>query len=188
MSRGRLVALAPMWVAALTEHSLWLAGLLAAAGVSDALDGHFARLSRLADENGRRLDSLADNLILPSALIWVVLLRPQAIAENVAVALPCSVVYASSLICGLIRFRRLGGLHLWSSKAAGVLLYLLVIDLLAAPHYSRPLLVITGLVFLYSSAETLVLQLARASTEGVGRTFFANVLLQRLGLTVADAR
>ena len=43
-----------------------------------ALDGQLARRLHQRSKLGAELDSLADNLLVPSALAWLVLLRPEA--------------------------------------------------------------------------------------------------------------
>lgn len=169
LSTARLAALPVMWAAAIAHRPIWLAVLLVGAGISDVLDGNLARRSGLADARGSRLDSLADNIILPSALVWVVLLRPAALSANLGISCACVAVYAASLGTGLLRFRRLGDLHLWSSTVAGVLLYLLVVDILATPEFSEALFVLAAAAFWLSSTESLLAQLvASAPPTGVG--------------------
>jgi phosphatidylglycerophosphate synthase len=161
-----------MWALALSGRSAPLAILLALAGISDAMDGFLARRSGLADAHGSRLDSVADNLILPSALIWLILLRRAALADNLILTFACATTYLGSLAVGWVKFRRLGDLHLYSSKVAGVLLYLLVVDVLLTTDYSRLLLYVAGAAFLASSVETLVVQVTASGPEpGLGTIF-----------------
>jgi phosphatidylglycerophosphate synthase len=165
MSLARLAAVVPLWLLALGGHARWLALLLFLAGISDAIDGFLARRSGAADVRGSRIDSLADNLILPSAIVWLLMLRWPVVAANLWLVVGCACTYLASLTVGLLRFHRLGDLHLWSSKLAGVLLYLLAINILVLPEHSTALLYVAGTAFFVSSAETLVVQLTASSPE-----------------------
>src|SRR6185437_10226578 len=69
------IAVIPLMVATFylpDFYSQWLAcALFAAAGVTDYLDGHFARLWKQQSEIGRFLDPIADKLLVGAALFML---------------------------------------------------------------------------------------------------------------------
>lgn len=147
-----------MWLCVLSGKPTLLAVLLAVACASDAVDGELARRLRMVTTFGAVFDSLADNLLLPSAAIWLVLLRPTFILDHpVATAVPIA-TYAASIAVGLIRFRRFGNLHRRSSKWAGAVLYLFAMQVLLFDTYSPVIFWLSVAMFEFSSLETLMIQ------------------------------
>lgn len=137
-----------------------LVGLgLLLAGATDFLDGYVARRLRQESTRGARLDSLADNLLLISAAIWIQLLHPEVLRENAVLVAATFGLYLSSLAVGLIKFHHLGNLHLYSSKVAGGTLYSFTVITLLVGIYSPLLLWLAAVAFMVSSAETLLAQL-----------------------------
>ncbi len=51
-------------------------------GLTDFLDGLMARKFNQASGLGSKLDSLADNLLIPSVIVWIFILRPEIIADH----------------------------------------------------------------------------------------------------------
>jgi cardiolipin synthase len=121
---GIRVALVPvLWVLAFRGEMVAVGVGLLVAGLTDVLDGHIARRMGVATPAGAALDSLGDNLLAPSAALWLVLFRTD-VAAHFAVPLAIwGVLYAAFLVLGWIRFRRFGNLHLYSAKAAAVAAY-----------------------------------------------------------------
>ena len=122
---GTRVALVPvLWILALRGEAVAVGVGLVAAGLTDVLDGPLARRSNAASARGAALDSLGDNLLAPSGAAWLVLLRPD-VASRFAIPLVTWVaLYACFIAVGLLKFRRFGNLHLYSSKAAAALAYM----------------------------------------------------------------
>jgi phosphatidylglycerophosphate synthase len=150
-----------MWLSALTGKPTLLAVLLAVACASDAVDGELARRLRMVTAFGATFDSMADNLLLPSAAAWLILLKPMFIQEHpVATAIPIA-TYAVSLLVGLIRFHRFGNLHRRSSKWAGAILYLFAVQVLLFDSYSSAIFWLSVAMFEFSSLDTLLLQMRR---------------------------
>jgi phosphatidylglycerophosphate synthase len=73
----RLLIIPFLWIFALMalELTLW-AGLLVAL-LTYALDGMSARRLKLTSDFCSAFDSLADNLLAPSAMVWLLVHRPQ---------------------------------------------------------------------------------------------------------------
>src|SRR3982074_2595697 len=89
------------------------------AGLTDFLDGYLARRLGQQSAHGAWLDSLADSLLLIAAAASLEILHPRILRENTGLIAATFVLFAASLIVGLIKFRKLGNLHLYSSKVAG---------------------------------------------------------------------
>jgi cardiolipin synthase (CMP-forming) len=161
----RLLLLPVLWLLALLGNGRVVGIGLVAAGVTDFLDGYIARRMGQASATGARLDSIADNLLLLSAMVWIELLHPEIARENPALIAGTFAVYLASLAAGLIKFRQLGNLHLYSSKVAGGFLYTFAIVTLVAGGYEPLLLTLAAAAFMLSSAETLVAQLMFAAVD-----------------------
>lgn len=159
LSLSRLALVPVLWVFALQGNARAVGIGMAIAFATDVLDGWLAR--RLGQESpiGSALDSLADNILQPSAAVWLYLLRPDfvrahAVAIGVAIA-----VYVASLAVGLVRFGRLGNLHLHSSRASAVVQYVFIVQALVSQTPSTLLFYLALITWTVSSAETLILQL-----------------------------
>lgn len=103
--------------------SLWFLIIYTIAGLTDLLDGFFARRFHVESSVGARLDSAADFLlcaVLFSAFLpyyhwplWIILW----------IAGIGSIRILAGLVC-LFRFRTIAFLHTYSNKTTGMLLYL----------------------------------------------------------------
>jgi phosphatidylglycerophosphate synthase len=161
----RLLLIPVLWGLALTGQGRAVGIGLIVAGASDFLDGYLARRFGLTSPNGARLDSLADNLLLVSALAWIALLRPVILRDQPGLLAITATIYLSSQGVGLIKFHQLGNLHLYSSKVAGALLYTFALITLISGLYEPPLLLVAALAFIVSSSETLAAQLLLPSVD-----------------------
>jgi phosphatidylglycerophosphate synthase len=165
LSAARLLLVPALWALALLgEGRLVGLGLLIAGG-TDYLDGHLARRLHQESRQGARLDSLADNVLLLSAALWLELLHPEILRENLVLVGASFGVYALSLSLGLMRFHQLANMHLYSSKVAGGLLYGFTVITLVTGTYPPVLLWLAAGTFIVSSSETLVAQLLCASAD-----------------------
>lgn len=159
LTAARLVLIPVMWVLAFLKMPVPIGIGLALSFITDALDGYIARKLNQVSEFGSKFDSLADNLLLPSALVWLWLFRPEVYREHLVIGIFAILLYFSSLFLGLIKFHRFANLHLKLSRVTAVFLYLFMSHALIAPAYS-PVLFYTALVlFIISSTETFLLQI-----------------------------
>ncbi len=165
LSGLRLLLIPVLWGLALTGQGRAVGLGLLIAGASDFLDGYVARRLRVTSATGARLDSLADNLLLVSAVAWIALLAPVIVRDQTGLLAIAAAVYLSSLAVGLVKFHQLGNLHLYSSKIAGALLYTFALVTLISGVYVPPLLVLAALAFIASSAETLTCQLVLPAVD-----------------------
>jgi phosphatidylglycerophosphate synthase len=165
LSGMRLVLIPILWIAAVLGNGRAVGVGLLVAGATDFLDGYLARSLGQESTAGARLDSLADNLLLGSAMAWMELLHPEILRENTALVAVTVGLYLASLAVGLIRFHQLGNLHLYSSKVAGGALYSFAVITLITGGYEPLLLWLAAAAFLVSSAETLLAQLLLSAVD-----------------------
>jgi phosphatidylglycerophosphate synthase len=161
----RLVLLPVIWWLALVGHGPMVGLALVLAGMTDVLDGFLARHLGQESPEGARLDSIADILLLLSAMFCIELLHPEIARENPALVTGVFSVYFLSLAVGLVKFRRLGNLHLYSSKVAGGFLYAFAVLTLVTGSYDRRLLALAVVAFTISSSETLAAHLLFSAVD-----------------------
>jgi phosphatidylglycerophosphate synthase len=159
LSAVRLVTIPLLWLLALRGLCTVLGVALLLSLLTDALDGPLARRLHQSTAFGSRLDSLADNLLLPSVVAWLVMLRPRVWEDHAPLIGIALIIYAASLVLGLVKFGRVANLHLYSSKGAGVLGSVFVVHSFLFGGYSPWLFYPTIGLFIVSSTETLALQL-----------------------------
>ena len=75
----RLACIPVVWVFAFQGHVRLVGIATLILLLSDILDGQLARRLNLVSEFGAKLDSFVDNLLVPSALIWLLMLRPEVL-------------------------------------------------------------------------------------------------------------
>lgn len=122
------VALVPaLWVVVLLGEPRWVAAGLVVAGISDVLDGPLARRLHATSRFGAQLDSLGDNLLALSGAVWLVLLRPDVVAQFLFPLQALLLLYLVFLLVGWAKFRRFANLHFYSAKLSAVLLYAFLI-------------------------------------------------------------
>lgn len=96
--------------------------LYAFAGVSDVLDGYFARRFHVVSELGARLDSAADFLLIAVLLFILIPLYDWPLWILLWMVLVCIVRFAAMGVC-FVKFHRIAFLHTWSNKTTGLLLF-----------------------------------------------------------------
>jgi phosphatidylglycerophosphate synthase len=165
LSGLRLLLIPALWLAALVGNGRLVGIGLLVAGATDFLDGFLARRLGQESRTGARLDSLADNLLLLSAMAWIELLHPEILRENTVLVAATLGIYLVSLSTGLIKFHQLGNLHLYSSKIAGAALYSFAVITLVIGAYEPPLLWLAAAAFMVSSGETLAAQLLFSAVD-----------------------
>ena len=161
----RLLLLPVLWGLALLKWPVPLAIGMIISFLTDTLDGFIARRFNVTSAFGSKFDSLADNLLIPSTVIWLVILRPEVLTDHPILCAVAVATYGSSLLVGWIKFRRFANLHLYSKKAAGVLLYAFIVHALLAGQYNAWLFYIAISLFILASVEGLILQLTHAQVD-----------------------
>jgi phosphatidylglycerophosphate synthase len=174
ISGFRLLVVPPVVWLALSGNGRLVGAALILAGLTDFLDGYLARRLDQQSAHGAWLDSLADSLLLIAAAASLEILHPRILRENTGLIAATFVLFAASLIVGLIKFRKLGNLHLYSSKVAGGLLYSFALLTLFMGAYEPLLLATAVAALIFSSAETLLGQLLASSVnEEMGSVLLA---------------
>ena len=158
ISLTRLLVILPLgWVAAVHGHSVLVGALILLGLTSDILDGYVARRLNQVTALGARLDSLADNALVPSALVWLIMLCPEATdPANLLLVAMASSVYLSMLAIGLLRFRMFAGLHLYSGKSAGMFGTLFLLDAFFFGFHALPFYIAIT-VFTLANLEGLLI-------------------------------
>lgn len=161
----RLIMLPFTWWFALLGQGRIVGVALLLAGLTDFLDGYAARRFGGESRAGAVRDLIADTLLLISAVGWIGLLHPEVVRDNTLLVVVSLSIYAASMAAGLLKFRRLPNLHLYSSKAAGGLLYAFAVITLLRGTYDRLLLALAAAAFIVSCVETLAGQLVCSEVE-----------------------
>ena len=161
----RLLLLPVLWGLALLKWPVPLAIGMIISFLTDTLDGFIARRFNVTSAFGSKFDSLADNLLIPSTVIWLVILRPEVLTDHPILCAVAVATYGSSLLVGWIKFRRFANLHLYSKKTAGVLSYAFIVHALLASQYNAWLFYIAISLFILASVEGLILQLTHAQVD-----------------------
>jgi cardiolipin synthase (CMP-forming) len=157
----RLALIPPLWLLALLGYPVVVGVMLFAAAFTDVLDRYLARRRGLVTEFGSRFDSIADHLLTASTFAWLLLLRPEFFREQRTLLLVWLGLGAAALLVGWLRFGRVGALHLYSAKVAGLLGYCFAIYLLLFGSYPEPFFHLVIAACLLGSAETLLVHLTR---------------------------
>lgn len=157
---ARLVLVVVLWGFALAGNAVVVGIGLGLAFLTDVADGFAARRLNRTSSFGSKFDSLVDSLVAPSAIAWLLMLKPEVVLDHKLLAGVWVATTYASLVLGLVRHRRFANLHLRSSRIACVAQYAFLVDVFVASTYSPVLLYLAAGLGIYSSLETLVLQLA----------------------------
>jgi len=155
----RLVLIPVLWGFALAGLPRYVGIGLAIAFVTDVADGQLARRLGQTSAFGSRFDSIADGILGPSAIAWLLLLKHDVLLDHVVVAALWFLTTYASLGIGLVRGRRFANFHLQSARTACVAQYAFLVDVFVATSYSPVLLYLAAGLGILASAETLALQL-----------------------------
>jgi cardiolipin synthase (CMP-forming) len=168
----RIVALPPLWALAYLGQSFYLGIGLAIAGLTDVLDGPVARATHRSSPYGSQLDSVADILLMGSIVIWMVMLYPGFFRENAVPLLAWVTVGLASIVVTFIRFGRIGDLHLYSAKVAGVVSYVFAVSLFVLGGYNPVFFAVAVGLAILAATETLLVALTRDEVDSSVKSFF----------------
>jgi CDP-diacylglycerol--glycerol-3-phosphate 3-phosphatidyltransferase len=118
----RLVAAPILLLLAAADRPTAYLVLLAAALLSDAVDGFLARRLGQTSELGARLDSWGDFAIYMTVPLGAWWLWPEVILREAPFAAAVVASYALPVAFGFLKYRRLTSYHTWGAKLSGVLL------------------------------------------------------------------
>jgi phosphatidylglycerophosphate synthase len=170
---ARLLLVPVVLALALLGLPFWTGMALLAGGLTDVLDGAIARRRNIVTAYGSRLDSIADTLMEISAAAALLLLRPDIFTTHPFILGAWIAIEASWIILGWIKFRRIADLHLYLTKAGGVLAYAFIVYTFVF-GYSEAFFRATAAVLIVSSLECLLLVLfARDVDENMKSLYHA---------------
>jgi phosphatidylglycerophosphate synthase len=150
----RILLVPIVWMYALLGDGRAVGAGLIAAGLTDYFDGLVARRLAQVTPAGARLDLTADTLVLLSAAAWMGMLHPELGGENPALIAVALLAYFVAVGIGIVNFRKLPSLHLYSSRVAGGLLYAFAVVTFMTGRYDRLLLTFAAGAFILSCVET----------------------------------
>ena len=137
---------------------LFLAGYFMC-GISDIADGYLARHYKWETRLGEQLDSLGDavfyGVILYLLMACTDIIQTQWAVTGIAIVM---IFRAANFIITRAKFKTWGGMHTWGNKAAGILSYLYMSDLLIRSTISFiPGLALCFIAFASSLEEMVIL-------------------------------
>lgn len=174
----RMLLIPMMWVCAFLELSTPIGIGMFLAGLTDYLDGWLARKLKQHSDIGARFDALADNVLIPSAVAWLAMLYPEMFTGHPVLTALAFGVYLAAIVLGVVKFRQVANLHLYSTRFAGVVQYIFIITTFLMGGYTEWLFILAMGLWCISAAEMLLLQIVcREVNEHMGS--LALVLLER---------
>ncbi len=119
-------------------HKVTLFGwLLAFSFFTDAIDGYLARKFKVISVAGAKLDSVADDLTILTAIIGMLVLKIDFVKSEITLVVILISLYIIQNALALIRYRKISSFHTYSAKVAAVLqgCFLILMFLLPEPVY-----------------------------------------------------
>lgn len=117
------LALIPVfiWMYVVREQNLWTAGILLLSGLTDIVDGWFARTFHMVSDFGKMIDPIADKLTQIAMLFCLVTRFPHMLYLLVVLSLK----EVLNSVMGLLAIRNTGYVlsSAWHGKVTTVLLY-----------------------------------------------------------------
>lgn len=155
----RMLLIPILWVLAFMGQSYYLGILLFVAGSTDALDGWIARKFKLTSDLGSRLDSYADSMLIISMVFWMIMLEPEIPVEHPWLFWGLIIVSLASFLLGIVKFKRVANLHLYSAKISGVVGGFFFVHMFLVPGYNEPYFFLALGLYLISASEAFLMQL-----------------------------
>ena len=160
----RLVLVPFVLALALLGHPFWTGMALLTGGLTDALDGAIARKWKAVTAYGSRLDSIADTLMEVSAAAALIILRPDIVTANQFILGAWIAIEVAWTVLGYLKFRRIANLHLYLTKAGGVIAYAFIVYTFVI-GYSEAFFYVTAAVLILSSLECLLMVMFAQSVD-----------------------
>jgi len=154
----RLGLIPVMWVLVLLQRHIAVGVLLAVAGISDILDGYLARRLHQVTRVGSVLDTLADNALIISGLIWIPMIKREILIEHPVLSAVAIGLALTAMVHEWIKFRRFENLHLYTNKLTSFLAMIFFVHALTFGGYSHILFYIVTGTWITASLESLAIQ------------------------------
>lgn len=131
MSALRIALMPGVLMAALAGSKPWFLGLVAVSLITDALDGYLARKLDAFSDLGRKLDSVADYVVMVTGLAGIALLWPDIMRRELAWVATGLGAFFAVVVYGFVRLGRAPCYHTWASKGLALFSALSLVPLLA---------------------------------------------------------
>ena len=126
LSWSRIALIIPISVLAYFRISGLFVLLYLLAVLTDFLDGFVARKLNISSANGAVLDGTADTLFGFFSVLWLNWFAAGVIDKYLPFIIIASFFVIGFMILSLVKIRKILMPHLWSAKAASLLLFLLI--------------------------------------------------------------
>ena len=157
----RLLSVPVLWFLAIKDYPVAFGIGFILAQSTDSIDGFLARRLDMVSEFGSKFDSLADHIFGPSIFAWLVILEPAVFQDNVVVFFAAVFIAILNALVGLVKFKQLGNLHLYSGKFTGVVTFVFLAHTFLFEGYSQIMFNIAVSVYIFSLLEGLVIFLTQ---------------------------
>jgi CDP-diacylglycerol--glycerol-3-phosphate 3-phosphatidyltransferase len=163
-----------MWIGVIIKKpTSYIAVGFILCGISDFLDGFFARKLNQITELGSRLDSWADNILLISGILWTVMLMPEIFTDNIFIFSFAFGTYIIFIIIGFLKFHRFANLHLYLSKMSTLILYFFLVHAFFTGIYNQIFFYFTvGISFISALEGIIIFIILPEVNENIGTLIF----------------
>ena len=173
LTRSRILLSPAIVLCVVLDHTLLAASLFILGGLTDVIDGPFARALGAVSASSARLDSLADAVFFSSALLATTLATDLLADPRVVLGIVCvGVLRGANLLVTRLRFATWDAMHTIGNKLAGLMVFGGMLQVLLLGRAPRSLCLLLISVALLSAVEESVLILRSRSydpnTPGLG--------------------
>jgi len=138
---------------------------------SDAIDGYLARKLKAGSVFGARLDSIADDLTVLTAIVALFVLKKDFISEQLAIVIVLLILFAIQNAMAFFRYGKITSFHTYSAKVAAVFqgFFLILVFILPQPLYGLFYITsaLTAIDLLEETLLILLLPAWRANVKGL---------------------
>jgi cardiolipin synthase (CMP-forming) len=154
MTLLRLFIIPFLFYFAYTQQRYVFIVLLLFAGITDMLDGYFARLMKQESKFGASFDSIVDYLIVSSFIFWLYWFFPEFIINNAYLFILIYALFILSFVFEYFISKQKCGLHTMAEKLSVLFAYsLFILFVLYRPI--EWLLQLISLFFIFSFFQTI---------------------------------
>ena len=156
ITTSRFLSLGLLWFFALQKENKIVGIILIFSLLTDALDGFLARKLKQETKFGAKYDSFVDNLLSISIILWLPLLLPQMLTENLTIIMVTLGLVGIAWLSATIKFKRNPEFHLYSNKLTMVIVGVFIIHALLF-EYNLILGVLTVISLIFMAVEELII-------------------------------
>ena len=140
-------------------------------GVSDMLDGAFARRLHCSDETGARLDSIADIVFYAVAAFKICPALCRALTPLIwCIIAAVALIRIISYVAAAIKYRRFALLHTYMNKLTGFLVF--TVPYIIFQPFAKPVCLIISAVAVLAAVEELMIHARAGEYHADRKTLF----------------